>query len=221
MQTFNGYEHTRYDMTAFGASCPHCETLFKVYPDQLRLHNGFANCGSCGRTFDVQAVLIFLPPHETSFLERNTPMVDGLPVLNAVAQVVRNDRSANKTQASGATEHAAQSSTEPAAQQASTTSENTTDLPDSDKHTTQTLAKQASATNPSTTIEPDVVPHTRTFNPVKWFLYGVIATCALIVVLAVVRPEQLRSFTHALKQKIVQVQPLAQYMSTAISSFLP
>ncbi|MCE1159824.1 MAG: hypothetical protein LWW74_01275 [Burkholderiales bacterium] len=208
-------------MTAFGASCPHCETLFKVYPDQLRLHNGFANCGSCGRTFDVQAVLIFLPPHETSFLERNTPMVDGLPVLNAVAQVVRNDRSANKTQASGATEHAAQSSTEPAAQQASTTSENTTDLPDSDKHTTQTLAKQASATNPSTTIEPDVVPHTRTFNPVKWFLYGVIATCALIVVLAVVRPEQLRSFTHALKQKIVQVQPLAQYMSTAISSFLP
>ncbi len=208
-------------MTAFGASCPHCETLFKVYPDQLRLHNGFANCGSCGRTFDVQAVLIFLPPHETSFLERNTPMVDGLPVLNAVAQVVRNDRSANKTQASGATEHAAQSSTEPAAQQASTTSENTTDLPDSDKHTTQTLAKQASATNPSTTIEPDVVPHTRTFNPVKWFLYGVIATCALIVVLAVVRPEQLRSFTHALKQKIVQVQPLAQYMSTAIPSFLP
>lgn len=208
-------------MTAFGASCPHCETLFKVYPDQLRLHNGFANCGSCGRTFDVQAVLIFLPPHETSFLERNTPMVDGLPVLNAVAQVVRNDRSANKTQASGATEHAAQSSTEPAAQQASTTSENTTDLPDSDKHTTQTLAKQASAANPSTTIEPDVVPHTRTFNPVKWFLYGVIATCALIVVLAVVRPEQLRSFTHALKQKIVQVQPLAQYMSTAISSFLP
>lgn len=208
-------------MTAFGASCPHCETLFKVYPDQLRLHNGFANCGSCGRTFDVQAVLIFLPPHETSFLERNTPMVDGLPVLNAVAQVVHNDRSANKTQASGATEHAAQSSTEPAAQQASTTSENTTDLPDSDKHTTQTLAKQASATNPSTTIEPDVVPHTRTFNPVKWFLYGVIATCALIVVLAVVRPEQLRSFTHALKQKIVQVQPLAQYMSTAISSFLP
>ena len=208
-------------MTAFGASCPHCETLFKVYPDQLRLHNGFANCGSCGRTFDVQAVLIFLPPHETSFLERNTPMVDGLPVLNAVAQVVRNDRSANKTQASGATEHAAQSSTEPAAQQASTTSENTTDLPDSDKHTTQTLAKQASAANPSTTIEPDVVPHTRTFNPVKWFLYGVIATCALIVVLAVVRPEQLRSFTHALKQKIVQVQPLAQYMSTAIPSFLP
>ena len=208
-------------MTAFGASCPHCETLFKVYPDQLRLHNGFANCGSCGRTFDVQAVLIFLPPHETSFLERHTPMVDGLPVLNAVAQVVRNDRSANKTQASGATEHAAQSSTEPAAQQASTTSENTTDLPDSDKHTTQTLAKQASATNPSTTIEPDVVPHTRTFNPVKWFLYGVIATCALIVVLAVVRPEQLRSFTHALKQKIVQVQPLAQYMSTAIPSFLP
>ena len=208
-------------MTVFGASCPHCETLFKVYPDQLRLHNGFANCGSCGRTFDVQAVLIFLPPHETSFLERNTPMVDGLPVLNAVAQVVRNDRSANKTQASGATEHAAQSSTEPAAQQASTTSENTTDLPDSDKHTTQTLAKQASATNPSTTIEPDVVPHTRTFNPVKWFLYGVIATCALIVVLAVVRPEQLRSFTHALKQKIVQVQPLAQYMSTAIPSFLP
>lgn len=90
-------------MTAFGASCPHCETLFKVYPDQLRLHNGFANCGSCGRTFDVQAVLIFLPAHETSFLERNTPMVDGLPVLNAVARVTRNNQPSTESQATPVT----------------------------------------------------------------------------------------------------------------------
>ncbi len=208
-------------MTAFGASCPHCDTLFKVYPDQLRLHNGFANCGSCGRTFDVQAVLIFLPPHETSFLERNTPMVDGLPVLNAVARVISNNQSANKNQTSDTAENTAQPSTEPAAQQTSTTSENTASLPDSDEHSTQTVVKQPPITNPSTSTEPDVIARARAFNPVKWFLYAAITTCALIVVLAIVRPEQLRSFTHTLKQKMVQVQPLAQYMSTAIPSFLP
>ena len=55
-------------MTAFGAKCPHCDTLFKVYPDQLRLHNGYANCGACGLSFDVQTALLLLPPHQTQFL---------------------------------------------------------------------------------------------------------------------------------------------------------
>lgn len=78
-------------MTAFGARCPHCDTLFKVYPDQLRLHNGFANCGACGQTFDVQAVLLYLPQHDTDFLEHKSHLSDGLPVLNAVAQVKTNE----------------------------------------------------------------------------------------------------------------------------------
>ncbi len=75
---------------AFGAICPHCDTLFKVYPDQLRIHNGFANCGGCGHTFDVQAVLMFLPNHVTSFLERSSTDLDGLPILNAVVEISSN-----------------------------------------------------------------------------------------------------------------------------------
>lgn len=74
-------------MTAFGALCPHCNTLFKVYPDQLRLHNGYANCGSCGLSFDVQTALMLLPEHQTQFLPPNPTQADGLPVLNAVALV--------------------------------------------------------------------------------------------------------------------------------------
>lgn len=71
----------------FGAKCPHCETLFKVYPDQLRLHNGYANCGSCGLAFDVQASLISLPVHQTEFLKTLPALVEGLPLLNAAVTV--------------------------------------------------------------------------------------------------------------------------------------
>ena len=74
-------------MTAFGALCPHCKTLFKVYPDQLRLHNGYANCGACGLSFDVQTALMLLPAHQTQFLPPNPAQADGLPVLNAMVQV--------------------------------------------------------------------------------------------------------------------------------------
>ncbi len=74
-------------MTAFGAKCPHCDTLFKVYPDQLRLHNGYANCGACGLSFDVQTALLLLPPHQTQFLPSQPDQADGLPVLNAVIRI--------------------------------------------------------------------------------------------------------------------------------------
>lgn len=76
-------------MTALGARCPHCGTFFKVFPDHLRLHNGYANCGQCGQTFDVQAGLMVLPsPNETSFLPEVRSVVDGLPILNAVVNII-------------------------------------------------------------------------------------------------------------------------------------
>ena len=74
-------------MTSFGAKCPHCDALFKVYPDQLRLHNGYANCGSCGLAFDVQAALLSLPPHQSQFFEACPNLVEGLPLLNAAVLV--------------------------------------------------------------------------------------------------------------------------------------
>ena len=64
-------------------------------------------------------------------------------------------------------------------------------------------------------------PRKHTFNPIKWLLYLMITACMLIVLAAIVQPEQLRSFTYALKQKIVQTQPLAQYIGPSIQSFLP
>ncbi len=74
-------------MTSFGVQCPHCDALFKVYPDQLRLHNGFASCAVCGLAFDVQAALLSLPPHQTHFIQSSPYSIDGLPVLNATVTV--------------------------------------------------------------------------------------------------------------------------------------
>jgi|GEM_PF-4724023 predicted Zn finger-like uncharacterized protein len=213
-------------MTAFGASCPHCETLFKVYPDQLRLHNGFANCGSCGRTFDVQAVLIFLPAHETSFLERNTPMVDGLPVLNAVARVTRNNQPSTESQATPVTNPITDKNAPEQSLQAPTKTSIADDEPlafsnDSDADASESLVNHAPTVNPTVTMKFADEPRKHTFNPIKWLLYLMITACMLIVLAAIVQPEQLRSFTYALKQKIVQTQPLAQYIGPSIQSFLP
>ncbi|MBS1174706.1 MAG: hypothetical protein H6R05_837 [Burkholderiaceae bacterium] len=213
-------------MTVFGASCPHCETLFKVYPDQLRLHNGFANCGSCGRTFDVQAVLIFLPPHETSFLERNTPMVDGLPVLNAVAYVTRNHQSSTESQATPVThpitDQSAPEQNPQAPTQTSIADDESLSFPDdSDTSANESPVSHAPTVNPSVTMASADAPCARAFNPIKWLLYLAVTVCVLIVIVAFVRPDALRSFSHTLKQKTIQTQPLAQYIGTTIQSFLP
>ena len=74
-------------MTSFGAKCPHCESLFKVYPDQLRLFNGFANCGACGLTFDVISALMLLPTeYQARFIPLSEQQTDRLPTLNAVVE---------------------------------------------------------------------------------------------------------------------------------------
>lgn len=208
-------------MTAFGASCPHCETLFKVYPDQLRLHNGFANCGSCGRTFDVQSVLIFLPAHETAFLERNTPMVDGLPVLNAVAHVTRSHPSSTENQTTPTTHPITDTNIPEQNPQTSTAGNKPVAFPDdSDTGASQSPVNHAPVPNPSEATASADEPRTRAFNPIKWLLYLVMTICALIVIVAFVRPDALLSFVHTLKQKIIQTQPLIQPMGAAIRSFL-
>jgi predicted Zn finger-like uncharacterized protein len=38
--------------------CPACQTLFKVVPDQLRISDGWARCGSCEAIFDASLHLL-------------------------------------------------------------------------------------------------------------------------------------------------------------------
>ncbi len=44
-------------MTPLIARCPHCDTAFRVVPDQLRVRDGKVRCGVCHRIFDARAAL--------------------------------------------------------------------------------------------------------------------------------------------------------------------
>ncbi|MEC5159610.1 DUF3426 domain-containing protein [Janthinobacterium sp. CG_S6] len=50
---------------ALATKCPHCNTLFRVAADQLKLRGGIVRCGSCNEVFDGNAALhdpAALPP---------------------------------------------------------------------------------------------------------------------------------------------------------------
>lgn len=44
-------------MSALVARCPHCDTAFRVVPDQLRVRQGRVRCGVCHEVFDGNAAL--------------------------------------------------------------------------------------------------------------------------------------------------------------------
>lgn len=201
-------------MTVFGASCPHCETLFKVYPDQLRLHNGFANCGSCGRTFDVQAVLVVLPQHETTFLERNTPFVDGLPVLNAVAHPIRRHLANNAMTAPTAATHlntndtSASVSTTASEPPSPLNSVSTPEIPkdepaDESIHSEKIKSIQTPDLNQALNLNTAQVENPRpgTFKPIKWLLYLILFVFILAAVFVMLKK---------ITPQTAQMQPLAE-----------
>ncbi len=66
------------------ASCPHCHTLFKVVPDQLRLAQGWVRCGQCDNVFDALENL--LTP-ETESMATGLP-TDSVTVTQPAAEVV-------------------------------------------------------------------------------------------------------------------------------------
>jgi predicted Zn finger-like uncharacterized protein len=37
---------------ALATRCPHCQTVFRIVPDQLKLHRGLVRCGHCREVFD-------------------------------------------------------------------------------------------------------------------------------------------------------------------------
>ena len=49
---------------ALATKCPHCNTVFRVAHDQLKLRGGIVRCGACNEIFDGNAALIepALPP---------------------------------------------------------------------------------------------------------------------------------------------------------------
>ena len=46
---------------ALATQCPHCNTTFRVAPDQLKLRGGIVRCGFCNDIFDGAAALLALP----------------------------------------------------------------------------------------------------------------------------------------------------------------
>src|SRR5471032_1771023 len=43
---------------ALATKCPHCNTIFRVAHDQLKLRVGIVRCGSCNEVFDGNAALL-------------------------------------------------------------------------------------------------------------------------------------------------------------------
>ncbi|WP_307732444.1 MJ0042-type zinc finger domain-containing protein [Massilia sp. MB5] len=43
---------------ALATKCPHCNTVFRVAHDQLKLRGGIVRCGACNEVFDGNAALL-------------------------------------------------------------------------------------------------------------------------------------------------------------------
>ena len=45
---------------ALATRCPHCQAVFRVVVDQLKLRGGLVRCGDCGQVFDAIGTLIYV-----------------------------------------------------------------------------------------------------------------------------------------------------------------
>jgi predicted Zn finger-like uncharacterized protein len=62
---------------ALATQCPHCNTIFRVAADQLKLRGGIVRCGKCSEVFDGNATLIQYPvAHEAPPVEQETPVTE-------------------------------------------------------------------------------------------------------------------------------------------------
>ena len=50
---------------ALATKCPHCNTIFRVAADQLKLRGGIVRCGTCSEVFDGNAALVAPAPKPT------------------------------------------------------------------------------------------------------------------------------------------------------------
>ncbi|WP_300752733.1 DUF3426 domain-containing protein [Janthinobacterium sp.] len=73
---------------ALATKCPHCNTIFRVAADQLKLRGGIVRCGTCREVFDGNAALVdpaaalpFLPSAPVS-LAPAAPVVHDEPIYS-------------------------------------------------------------------------------------------------------------------------------------------
>lgn len=50
---------------ALATRCPHCQTVFRIVPDQLKLHRGLVRCGHCREVFDGVLHQVEVPARAT------------------------------------------------------------------------------------------------------------------------------------------------------------
>jgi predicted Zn finger-like uncharacterized protein len=76
---------------ALATQCPHCQTVFRVAHDQLKLRGGIVRCGACNEIFDGNAALVepALPP--LPLHSPDTPLDLELDIELAPAPVVHPD----------------------------------------------------------------------------------------------------------------------------------
>lgn len=70
---------------ALATKCPHCNTIFRVAHDQLKLRGGIVRCGACNEVFDGNAALVEPAPKQPVIIDlpaAATP--DSSPELDAI-----------------------------------------------------------------------------------------------------------------------------------------
>ena len=72
---------------ALATKCPHCNTIFRVAADQLKLRGGIVRCGTCREVFDGNAALVdpaAASPFLTSSPGATTPLPTSFPTDNSL-----------------------------------------------------------------------------------------------------------------------------------------
>ncbi|WP_414452001.1 zinc-ribbon and DUF3426 domain-containing protein [Burkholderia sp. 22PA0099] len=59
--------------------CPHCETVFRIQPEHLKLHGGFARCGHCQQVFDAANSLVEPDPELAPAIVEPQPATASAP----------------------------------------------------------------------------------------------------------------------------------------------
>lgn len=74
---------------ALATKCPHCNTVFRVAHDQLKLRGGIVRCGSCNEVFDGNAALLEPPtPLPVTPLPESVPFDQKMAALDTRAAEV-------------------------------------------------------------------------------------------------------------------------------------
>ncbi len=72
---------------ALATRCPHCQAVFRVVVDQLKLRGGLVRCGDCGQVFDAIGTLIYVD-------DATIAAAQDVPPLTLIATPPESDASA-------------------------------------------------------------------------------------------------------------------------------